>query len=295
MSTASCLLVTGAGGQLGRALAHRVERMEDMAGRRFLFADSSVLDITDTEAIETLCVSERVTHLINCAAYTAVDQAEEEPKLADAVNHLAVRELADLSRRLGFRLIHLSTDYVFDGCSCRPYREEDPAAPINIYGRSKLAGEEAIRRVAPAGAVILRTSWLYGREGANFVHTMLRLGRKHREVKVVADQIGTPTRAEDLAELILRLIRMGEERREVTTYHYSGEGVASWYDFAQAVFELAGLECRAMPIRTEEYPRPARRPAYAVLDKGRVRRELGIEIPHWRESLARMFREGMPQ
>jgi dTDP-4-dehydrorhamnose reductase len=257
----------------------------------WIFAGRELLDLTDHGAVEAFCGKRRFDAIINCAAYTAVDRAEEEPGRAEALNHLAVRNMAKIARKEGIRLLHLSTDYVFDGTRGRPYREDDPTRPLSVYGRTKLRGEEAIREIAPPGAIILRSSWLYGIHGHNFLRTMLRLGRERGELRVVADQIGTPTYARDLATTILKIIQNStfKTQHSVEVFHYSNEGVASWYDFAKAIMEIAGIDCRVVPIPTEAYPAPAARPFYSVLDKRKIKEHLGIEIPHWRESLEGML------
>ncbi|MBF1309730.1 MAG: dTDP-4-dehydrorhamnose reductase, partial [Porphyromonadaceae bacterium] len=242
-----------------------------------------ILDLSDTSAIEQFATREGIEVIINCAAYTAVDRAEDEPKQADEVNHLAVARLSELTERLGIFLIHISTDYVFSGRSSIPYTEDMPTEPIGVYGQTKRRGEEAIQRLAPRH-IILRTSWLYAPYGANFMKTMLRLGKERPEMRVVFDQVGTPTSALDLARCIVGII----ERRQLDKtglYHFSNEGVCSWYDFAEAIFRLSGYDTQLHPIRSSEYPTRAERPHYSVLDKARVREAFGITIPHWRTAL----------
>ena len=283
------VLVTGADGQVGSEIRHLAET--GAFGGAFHFTDREILDITDPDAIEAFLRKHPIGTIVNCAAYTAVDRAESQPEQADAVNHLAVAHLAAAARRHGIRLLHLSTDYVFDGTNHRPYTEEDPAAPRSVYGATKLRGEEAMRQIAPPNSLIVRTSWVYSGFGANFVKTMLRLGRERDELGVVADQIGAPTYARDLAATILGMLNVECSMldEEVGIYHYSNEGVASWYDFAKAIFEIANIDCKVNPIGTEAYPTPAPRPHYSVLDKRKIKERFGIEIPHWRESLEGML------
>lgn len=275
------ILVTGANGQLGREL----QRLGAISPENYLFTDVAELDITDAEAVRQAAEQFRPEVIVNCAAYTDVERAEEEEAAADLLNHRAVRNLAEAAALENATLIHVSTDYVFDGAAHTPYTEEAPTAPLNAYGRTKLAGEKAI---AAAGCkhVTLRTSWLYSAHGNNFLKTMLRLTAEREELKVVFDQIGTPTYAGDLALAIFSLIdgRLYEGRGG--TYHFSDEGVASWYDFAVEIAAAARRDkCQIIPCRTSEYPTRARRPAYSVLDKSLFRKTFGIEIPHWRESM----------
>jgi len=278
------ILVTGADGQLGSEIRELAAEREPFPETHWHFTDKAELDITDEDAVAAFCREREITHVINCAAYTAVDKAESDERAAEAINHRAVEILAQQAKERGMGLVHVSTDYVFDGRNHRPYVEEDPTDPQGVYGRTKLAGEEALRRIAPKRSVIVRTSWVYSSYGANFVKTMLRLGRERDELGVIFDQVGTPTYARDLAEAILEILpRLENEQPEI--YHYSDEGVCSWYDFALAIFEETGVDCRVRPIRTEEYPTPAARPHYSLLDKSKIKEHYGLKIPHWRESL----------
>ena len=273
------ILVLGASGQLGRCIKHVAQGATD----HYHFATRETLDLSDTSAIEQFATREGIEVIINCAAYTAVDRAEDEPEQADEVNHLAVARLSELTGRLGIFLIHISTDYVFSGRSSMPYTEDMPTEPIGVYGQTKRRGEEAIQRLAPRH-IILRTSWLYAPYGANFMKTMLRLGKERPEMRVVFDQVGTPTSALDLARCIVGII---EHRQLDKTglYHFSNEGVCSWYDFAEAIFRLSSYDTQLHSIRSSEYPTRAERPHYSVLDKARVREAFGITIPHWRTAL----------
>ena len=276
------VLVTGANGQLGSEL-------RALAGRYpcdCTFADRNDLDLADTEAVETYFENRAFDAIVNCAAYTAVDRAESDEAAADAVNHRAVATLARIAKAKTISLIHISTDYVFDGTNFRPYVETDGTNPQSVYGRTKRDGEEAMLAVNPENSMIIRTSWVYSSYGGNFVKTMLRLGKERDELGVIFDQVGTPTYARDLAQAILTIIRGTEHvTRNTEIYNYSNEGVCSWYDFAKAIFELSGVACNVRPIETKEYPTPAARPHYSLLNKAKIKKEYNIGIPHWRESL----------
>lgn len=276
------VLVTGAGGQLGSSL----RRLADAKGDgRFLFTDVDSLDICDGEAVRAYVEKEGVGYILNCAAYTAVDKAEDNEALCAKINTDAVRNLGLAASAVGAKVIHVSTDYVFDGTNCRPYVETDPTRPVSVYGRTKLAGEQALQEVCP-DAVIIRTAWLYSEYGANFVKTMLRLGNEREEIKVVFDQVGTPTYAGDLARAMWHIREAGREGRFTPgVYHFSDEGVCSWYDFTVKIMQLAGLQSRIVPIESGEYPARAARPHYSVLNKGKIKRVYGLAIPHWEESL----------
>lgn len=275
------ILVTGSNGQLGseiRALA------TDFPEFNFFFTDTQELDITEKKAISDFVIQNEIDGIINCAAYTAVDKAESEPKLADKINHIAVKFLAEIARNHGIRLIHISTDYVFDGKAFRPYPVDYPTNPINIYGETKLKGENALRKISPKNAMIIRTSWVYSSFGNNFVKTMLRLGAEKEELNVISDQIGVPTYARDLAKFILKnTLRI--ENEEVSIYHYTNEGACSWYDFAKEIMELGKRKCNVNPIPTSAYPTPAKRPFYSLMDKTKVKEDFRIEIPYWKDSL----------
>ena len=273
------ILVTGASGQLGSTLK---EVAEDKTGLEFVFKSSSELDITEVGAVHKELTSSSYAYCINCAAFTHVDKAESETDLARLVNISGPRNLALVCNESGTVLIHISTDFVFDGYMNVPYREEDIARPIGFYGDTKYKGERAIINNLEAH-FILRTSWLYSEYGNNFMKTMIRLGNEREELSVVYDQVGTPTYAKDLAELILRIIKMGN--MDYGVYNYSNEGVASWYDFAKAIFDGYGLNIKLKPILSEHYPTPAERPKYSVLDKSKIKKTFNLEIPHWRDSL----------
>lgn len=277
-------LIVGGNGQLGRALA-----VTGPAGVEIIAHDSDTLDVTDRDAVEALLSEIKPDILFNAAAYTAVDKAESEEAAAHAVNATAVGLLADAARRMGARFVHVSTDFVFDGAVGVPYPPDAPANPLNVYGRTKLAGET----LAGDDALIVRTAWVYAPTGSNFVRTMLRLMNERPEVRVVADQIGTPTYAPGLAMALWKLAMAG-----VTgVHHYTDAGVASWYDFAVAIQEeavalgLLDVAVPVIPIATADYPTPARRPAYAVLDKTSMFAALGQPTPHWRTNLRIMLNE----
>jgi dTDP-4-dehydrorhamnose reductase len=279
------ILVTGAGGQLGNEL-----RLLTKDRKRFIFTDAlpcdgaKVLDICDPRAVEAFFEANGISAVINCAAYTNVDGAESDVARCRAVNVDGVRNLALVAKRRDAVLIHVSTDYVFDGKRRRgAYREDSPCHPESVYGSTKRDGELAIRRSRVRG-IIIRTAWLYSPFGKNFVKTMLRLGAERPEIGVVADQIGSPTYAKDLAKAILKALpKAGEFRGEI--FHYTDEGTCSWFEFAAATMAYAGLKCNVKPIATSEYPTPATRPAYSVLDKSKIRDTFGVDTPWWSASL----------
>lgn len=287
------ILVTGSSGQLGQEIMRHSTDSE----HEYIFTDARIsdaettvvpLDITDEDSVMQ-AVAADVDVIINCAAYTDVNRAESDPETAFKVNASAVGNLARAAMKAGALMIHISTDYIFDGRATTPYREDAPAAPINIYGKSKLAGEEA---VIDSGCryMIFRTSWLYSNTGRNFFLTMVDLTAQKSSLKVVVDQIGTPTYAYDLAFFLSTIIEEG--KLDYTgVYHYSDEGVCSWYDFAKEICMQLGHTCSIEPCYTEDFPSPAARPHYSVLDKTKVKETFGMEIPHWRESLLMAVRE----
>lgn len=276
------IVVTGANGQLGRSIRRlSVEHRE----LDFIFTDIDSLDIGNRDAVLAFAETHPVDFIVNCAAYTAVDKAEEEEEQCRRINTDAVAYLGEAAQHIGARILHVSTDYVFGGDSYMPYQENDPVSPTSVYGRTKLAGEKALSAVCP-DAIIVRTAWLYSEYGHNFMKTMLRLGSERPEIRVVNDQIGSPTYAGDLAEAILSLLekeRQGEQNSGI--YHYTNEGVCSWYDFAHSIIRIAGLPAKVIPIPTREYPTAAKRPAYSVLSKEKIKREYHWVIPHWEDSL----------
>ena len=259
-----------------------------ITGANCFFTDVQELDICDADAVRAFVSGHHIDVLVNCAAYTAVDKAEDNPELCDRLNHLAPGYLAEAAEAVGAVLIQVSTDYVFDGTAHVPYREDDTPCPNSVYGRTKLAGEEAVMQKC-SRAMVIRTAWLYSTFGNNFVKTMLRLGRERESLGVVFDQIGTPTYAADLAQAIFAAIEQGIVPG---IYHFSDEGVCSWYDFTVAIHRLAGITtCRVSPLHTDEYPAKAPRPNYSVLDKTKIKQTFGIHIPHWEESLAVCLRK----
>lgn len=283
------VLVTGSNGQLGTEL----RRLALDSPHHFIFTDINslpgvetvYLDISDRASIDIIAESEKVDIIVNCAAYTDVERAESEIDMAMLLNHQAVENLAGAAASRDAALIHISTDYVFSGEGNLPIREDAVPAPKGVYGSTKLAGEKALQKSA-CRSVIVRTSWLYSPYGRNFVKTMRSLMRSGRELKVVYDQLGCPTYAADLADALMHIIH-GPRIEGNTIYHYSDEGAVSWYDFAQAIRELSGYDCRVVPCLTSEYPTKARRPHYSVLDKSAIKRAYRLEIPYWRDSLAR--------
>lgn len=280
------ILVTGGNGQLGSELKKCADREKEMT---FFFYDLPELDITDSENVRRVCRGHEITAIVNCAAYTAVDKAEENEEAAYRGNRDGPAVLAEVAKEHNALLLHVSTDYVFNGESCVPYREDDQPSPLGVYGRSKWEGEEQIRRTAPS-YMIVRTSWLYSPCGRNFVKTMLRLGRERELLEVVFDQVGCPTSAADLAgALVSILARYDRTHTYAETYHYSNEGVCSWYDFALAIMRTKGIECKVLPVGSEEYPTKAKRPHYSVLHKGKIKEHWGLQIPHWQDSLEKML------
>jgi len=275
------ILVTGSNGQLGSELRDLHVNFPEYT---FLFTDRNTLNITDKEAIQSTCKSHSITHIINCAAYTAVDKAEEQQQQADSINHIAVQYLAEIAKELNIALIHISTDYVFDGKNYRPYREDDITNPQGVYGKTKLNGEKALQHVNPKNSIIIRTSWVYSRFGNNFVKTMLRLGEERDNLGIIFDQVGTPTYAKDLAQHILEIVSQ-VDNQDVQLFHYSNEGVCSWYDFANVIFELSNTACNTTPIESSQYPTPAKRPHFSILNKVKIKKEYNIEISYWKDSL----------
>jgi dTDP-4-dehydrorhamnose reductase len=273
------ILVFGASGQLGHCLK-KVADTQQLSD--IFFPGEDEANILDEIGLNTLFAKYQPQFCINCAAYTAVDKAEEDMHTARKVNADGAANLAKLCKANGVTLVHVSTDFVFEGNTPYPLIEADAVNPINVYGLTKLEGEHAIADILPEH-YILRTSWLYSEYGNNFVKTMLRLGAERDVLKVIADQVGTPTYAIDLAECILAII--AADNKQYGIYHYSNEGVTSWYDFAQSIFDISNTQVKVYPIRTAEYPTPALRPTYSVMDKAKVKSTFNIEIPYWRHSL----------
>lgn len=281
------ILVTGANGQLGTELRNITAGSRN----RYIFSDvislpgveTVNLDITNIEAIRIICESERIDVIVNCAAYTNVDKAEDDTQMAMLINSTAAGNLAQVAGERGATLIHVSTDYVFNGRTAIPYKEDHPTAPLGVYGSTKLAGEKEIEK-SGCRWIILRTAWLYSPYGRNFVKTMRQLTEERDSLKVVFDQVGTPTYARDLASLIATIIDRGMLDR-TGIYHFSNEGAISWYDFAKAICELCGNTCDIKPCHTGEYPTKAVRPHFSVFDKTKVKETFGISIPYWKDSL----------
>ena len=278
------ILVTGANGQLGNELRQLSDLSTDFA---FTFVARDELDLSDSVAIQTWFGDKSYDVIINCAAYTAVDKAEAEPALARAINATAIETLAGIAKAKKSALIHVSTDYVFDGKNFKPYVESDPTNPQGIYGLTKREGEQALLAINPAKSIIIRTSWVYSSFGSNFVKTMLRLGREREELGVIYDQVGSPTSARDLAIAILAIIRHPKLDTLAATeiVHFSNEGVCSWYDFAKAIFEYSAIDCQVKPIETKDYPTPATRPHYSLLNKTKIKNCFDLNIPYWKDSL----------
>jgi dTDP-4-dehydrorhamnose reductase len=287
------ILVTGKNGQLGKSINKIVNtgngKNNYQQGNEFIFAGREELDLSSESSISHYFDrSNKFDVIINCAAYTAVDKAEEEQELANQVNHLAVKQLASIACKQQARLIHISTDYVFDGESDKPYTEIDKTNPINVYGKTKLAGEKALQEIMPTDAIIIRTSWVYSEYGNNFVSTMLRLGRERDELNVVSDQIGSPAYATDLAKVILKIIDnkdYQDKKQSTEIYHYSNEGEISWYEFAKEIFKLAKIDCKVNPIVAEQYPTPAKRPRNTLMNKDKIMEKFDIATHDWRDSI----------
>ncbi len=275
------VLVTGSKGQLGSEIKNLTPAYP---GFQFEFIDIDELDLTDTEAVNDFFKQRHFDFCINCSAYTAVDKAEDEKERAMKVNFTAVKNLAHILAGKKSFFIHISTDYVFDGKNHKPYLETDPTSPQSVYGFSKLKGEEAVLE-SGVDAIIIRTSWLYSGYGNNFVKTILRLAKERNTLTVVADQVGTPTYAGDLARAILEIIDSNKLKPGKDIYHFSNEGVTSWFDFARAIVDESGFTCKVTPIETKDFPTKATRPFYSVLNKRKIKQDFNILIPYWRDSL----------
>jgi len=275
------ILITGSNGQLGSEIR---ELQPAFAHYEFLYTDLDELDITDVTEVNRYFELQSPDVVINCAAYTAVDKAETDEGTAFLVNALAPGILARAAADSGAFMVHISTDYVYDGTNFRPYIETDGINPVSVYAKSKAAGEKAVQQ-AGGKAIIIRTSWLYSAFGNNFIKTMMKYGKERDSLNVVFDQTGTPTYARDLARTILDILPLAMTAADIEVYHYSNEGVASWYDFAKAIHELTSIICQVNPIPTKDYPLPAERPFYSVLDKSKIKKKFPIEIPYWRDSL----------
>ncbi len=283
------ILVTGAKGQLGRSI-QALEK--DDSPFTFIYVDIDELNLCNAVMVDSFFEKKHIDIIINCAAYTAVDKAELEPKLADAINHLAVKQLATIAKQKNIFLIHISTDYVFNGNHFQPYLETDAVDPQSVYGMTKLRGEQVFQKISPKG-IIIRTSWVYSEFGNNFVKTMLRLGQEKERLGVVFDQIGSPTYAGDLAKVILDMIQSNTIQSlpiSAPLYHYSNEGVCSWYDFTQHIFAMNQITCQVTPIETKDYPTVAQRPFYSVMNKAKIKLHFKCTPPYWQDSLALCLR-----
>lgn len=278
------ILVTGGNGQLGNSIK---KISSDYPQHTFFFTDVPEVDITNLELLDRLMEEKSVDAIINCAAYTAVDKAESDVVLAESINVAGPKNLAEAAKKRGAKLIHVSTDYVFNGTANEPLKEEAQTDPIGVYGRTKLAGEQAVKD-SGCDALVIRTAWLYSEFGNNFVKTMLRLGREREQLGVVFDQVGTPTYAPDLAVAIMTLLDKGFTGFDL--YHFSNEGVISWYDFTKAIFRLENINITLNPIESCEYPTPAKRPAYSVLNKKKIK-SAGVSVPYWEDSLRVCLKE----
>ncbi|MGJ0359872.1 dTDP-4-dehydrorhamnose reductase [Aliarcobacter cryaerophilus] len=274
------VLVTGSMGQLGS----EIKELSSNYNYNFFFTTRDDIDITSKDSIKEFCQTNSINVIINCAAYTAVDKAESDEINADLVNRKAVKKLSIVAKGLNIKLIHISTDYVFDGKNFKPYVEEFQTNPQSIYGKTKLDGENEIRDINPLNSIIIRTSWVYSYYGNNFVKTMLRLGKEKEELGVIFDQVGTPTYAKDLAITILDIIPQIENSK-VEIYNYSNEGVLSWYDFAKEIMKMAKLNCKIKAIETYQYPTPAKRPHFSLLNKSKIKSKFNLEILYWKDGL----------
>lgn len=275
------VLVTGAKGQLGTELQ---KLSQSFSHWTFIFTDVDTLDITNPESLNSFLLAQNIRYIINCAAYTAVDKAETDMETAALINTIAVKNLVAVASKMNAVLLHVSTDYVFDGNACKPYNEDSPVNPVSIYGKTKYEGElEALKYKK---SIIIRTSWLYAASGNNFVKTMLRLGAERDELKVIFDQTGTPTFAGDLANAILDIITFSEYNGvKPGIYHFSNEGVCSWYDFAWEIITFAKLKSKVIPIESKDFSTPVKRPFFSVLNKGKIKNTFNLSIPHWKTSL----------
>ena len=284
------ILVTGAYGQLGnevRILSANYPQYN------FMFTDVDSLDITDKNELIDFVTGNDIRYIINCAAYTAVDKAEDDAELCEKINATAVKNLGIAAAEVGAGIIHVSTDYVFDGTSCRPYTEDMPTKPCSVYGKTKLKGEQNLLK-ACTNAIVIRTAWLYSPFGNNFVKTMIKLGSERESLNVIFDQVGTPTYALDLADAILKAMdqTIDTDHEKGGVYHFSNEGVCSWYDFTIKIHEIAGINtCKVNPIETKDYPTKAARPHYSVLNKSKIKQTFNIAIPHWEASLKDCIKE----
>lgn len=280
------ILVTGGSGQLAKSIQSLV--IKNKTNHDFIFISRSELDLADLQSVRSYFNKNKFDLIINCAAYTKVDKAETDQEQANLVNHLAVEKISEIAKKNNTRLIHISTDFVFDGNQSKPYLENDSTSPLNIYGATKLAGENAILSIMKFNAIIIRTSWVYSEYGNNFVDTILRLIKKKKELHIVSDQIGSPTFATDLAQVILFIVtseKLNSKNLATEVYHYSNEGKCSWYDFTKEIVNISGLKCNIKPINTKDYPAQAERPKYVVMSKKKIIQEFDLKINFWQDSL----------
>lgn len=280
------ILVTGSEGQLGS----EIKKLSVSYKYNFFFTTKKDLDISDFKITKNFIDNNLINIIINCAAYTAVDKAENNEKQANIINNKSIENLAIISKEKKIKLIHISTDYVFDGKNYKPYKETDETNSNSVYGKTKLNGEKAIIKTNPLNSVIIRTSWLYSSYGNNFVKTILRLSEEKKELNIVFDQVGTPTYARDLAKVILNIL-LKIKNNKVELYHYSNEGALSWYDFAKEIINITKLNCNINPIESKEYPTLAKRPHYSLLNKSKIKYDFNISIPYWKDSLDVCLRE----
>jgi dTDP-4-dehydrorhamnose reductase len=277
ISMSKNIIVLGSNGQLG-------SEIKALAETNMTFLSRNDLDLNDIDNVTQYFETHACDTIINCAAYTAVDKAETDIEAATQINIKLVEQLAIIAKEQKISLIHISTDYVFDGTNHSPYKETDKTHPQGIYGQTKLDGENLLLKINPKNSIIIRTSWVYSEFGNNFVKTMLKLGKDRDELGVIFDQVGTPTYAKDLAKAIITIAHQ-LQNSATEIYHYSNEGVCSWYDFAKAIFELSDVRCLVNPLETYEYPTPAKRPAYSILNKSKIKKDFNLTIPYWRDSL----------
>lgn len=280
------VLVTGSLGQLGKSIKKLDPAYKETL---FVYTDVDDLDITNPKAVKQFIEKEQFTDIVNCAAYTAVDKAEQEKDLALKINAHGPENLAKACKQQQCRFIHISTDYVFDGRKYQPYIESDNTEPPSTYGKTKLEGEKLVLK-ENTDSIIIRTSWLYSEFGGNFLKTMMKYGKERDELRVVFDQIGTPTYASDLAAVILEIIHKENTEQQNGIYHFSNEGVVSWYDFAKEIMEEAHIDCHITPILSVEYPLPAPRPFYSVMDKAKIKKDFNIKIPYWKNGLRKCLK-----
>ena len=280
------ILVTGANGQLGQSIKNLVKQKK--IGESFIFVKRDQLDLSSHSNIQNYFKTKKFNLIVNCAAYTSVDKAEDDHEEADMINHIAVKQIAEIAKSNNIKLIHISTDFVFDGLKHKPYFESDITSPLNIYGKTKLDGENAILSIMKFNAIIIRTSWVYSEYENNFVATILKLAQKNSNLNIVSDQFGAPTYAGDLAQVILKIIKSDKFNaleKESEIYHYSNEGECSWYDFAKEVANISGAKCAISPIKTEDYPTAAKRPRNTSMSNEKISKAFDLKIIFWKDSL----------